>query len=314
MAPPSAAVVGAVLVLQREVELDPVGVVEEEAVGLAVRDREGERDGAVEVVEGGGVPQRRVDVVEDLVGARLLQPARPLAAPEVPFSCLSPLVEPHRTTQGFREDVGPRGLDGAHPELFVVDGELPAGRVGEPDAQGIQRDAGRRRCGRERELLVGLLHGDLDISPVLFGNALRVVPRRTPGGEHPDPKQVGGQGCHFDRRCPGPHPQTPVVMVEQLRGAERLVVAPCLGLLLEGLGQCSSLRSEAGQHGACAFHQRLTGACQHSAIWLRLAFYMTTLLCLLLSLRLRRRLRRRRLGLRRGRGRSRGPSVRRGTR
>jgi hypothetical protein len=36
-------------------------------------------------------------------------------------------------------------------------------------------------------------------------------------------------------------------MVEQLRGAERLVVAPSLGLLLEGFGQCSSLRSEAFQ-------------------------------------------------------------------
>ena len=129
-------VVGAVLILQREVELDPVGVVEEEAVGLAVRHREGEGDGAVEVVEGGGVPQRRVDVVEDLVRACLLQPARPLAAPEVPFSRLSPLVQPHRTTEGLREDVGIRGLDGAHPELFVVHRELPA------------RSVRRTRCAR----------------------------------------------------------------------------------------------------------------------------------------------------------------------
>src|SRR5215203_2396719 len=236
-------VVGAVLIFQREVELYPVGVVEEEAVGLAVRDREGERDSAVEVVEGGGVPQRRIHVVEDLVGARLLQPASPLAAPKVPFSCLSPFVEPYRTTQGLREDVSPRGLDGAHPELFVVRSERPAGMVGEPDTQRVQRDAGNRRSSGERELLVGLLHGDLDSTPVLLGNALRVVSRQSPGREHPDPEQVGGQGCHFDGRGPCPHPQSSVVMVEQLRGAERFVVAPCLGLLLEGFGQCSSLRS-----------------------------------------------------------------------
>jgi hypothetical protein len=52
-------------------------------------------------------------------------------------------------------------------------------------------------------------------------------------------------------------------MVEQLRDAERLVVAPRLGLLLEGLGQCSSLRSEAGQYAA-GFAGRLVSiaACQ----------------------------------------------------
>jgi hypothetical protein len=125
-----------------------VGVVEEETMGLAVRNREGERDGAVEVVEGGGVPERRVDVVENLVRTCLLQPARPLAAPEVPFSLLSPLVEPYRTTQGFREDVGPRGLDGTHPENLIIHRELPARTVGEPYAQGVQRDAGCRRGGR----------------------------------------------------------------------------------------------------------------------------------------------------------------------
>ena len=70
--------------------------------------------------------QRRVDVVEDLVRAGLLQPARPLATPKVPFSFGPLLVESYRTTIGFREHIGARGLDGAHPELFVVDRELPA--------------------------------------------------------------------------------------------------------------------------------------------------------------------------------------------
>src|ERR671910_2561303 len=108
--------------------------------------------------------------------------------------------------------------------------------VGEPYPQRLQRDAGHRVRGGERELLVGLLHGDLDRLPVLLRYGLRVVPRRAAGREHPDPEEVGSQGCHFDGSGPCPHPQAAVVVVEQLPGAERLVLAPCLRLLLVSLG------------------------------------------------------------------------------
>src|SRR5215212_4504991 len=226
-------VVGAVFALQREVELDPVGVVEEESLGPAVHHGEGERDGAVEVVEGGGVPERRIDVVEDLVRSGLLQPARPLAAAEVSFSRLAPLVQPYRATEGLREHVGIGGLDGAHPELNIVYSELAARGVREPDAQGVQRDVGRRCGGRERELLVGFLHGDLDRLPVFFGYGLGVVSRRAACGEHPDAEEVWGQGCNLDRRRTGFQPKAVVVVVEQLSRAEGLVFAARLGLLLE---------------------------------------------------------------------------------
>ncbi len=238
-------VVRAPLVLQRQVELDPVRVVEEEAVGHAVRQGEGERDGAVEVVEGGRVPQRRVHVVEDLVRACLLQPARPLPAPEVPLALLAFLVQPDRAPEGLAEDVGPRRLDRAHPQLLVVHRELAARGVGEPDAQRLQGDAGRRGRGRERQFLLGLQHRDLDRLPVIPGYGLGVVARRPALGEHPDPEEVGGERCDLDHRGPGLDAQATVVVVQQLSGAERPVFAPGLRPSLEGLGSWFSLRSNA---------------------------------------------------------------------
>jgi hypothetical protein len=59
-------VIGLVFVLAGEVHLDAVGVVEEQAVSVAVGEREHEGDGGVEVVVGGGVPGGRIHVPEHL--------------------------------------------------------------------------------------------------------------------------------------------------------------------------------------------------------------------------------------------------------
>jgi hypothetical protein len=116
------------LFLVREVELDAVGVVEEEAVGSAASfasaHREHERYGGVDVLEGSGVSRRRVHVPEDLVRVRFLKAAGPLAAPEIPFALLAPLVQPYRIPQRRREGTCPRSLYDAHPELLIVGGEL----------------------------------------------------------------------------------------------------------------------------------------------------------------------------------------------
>src|ERR1700674_603088 len=66
-----------------EIELDARRAVEKEAPGLALGQDERERDGGVEVVLQRRVTARRIDIPEKLLGPRLVQLTRALAAPEV---------------------------------------------------------------------------------------------------------------------------------------------------------------------------------------------------------------------------------------
>src|SRR5919112_2244318 len=238
--PALGAVVSAVSACFRQVELDAVGVVEEETVGPAAYKRDRERDRGVDVVEGGGVPSRGIYVPEDLVRARFIEAAGSLPAPEVPLALFALLVQSNRAPQRGREYVRLRQLDDAHPELLVIGGEDAARGIGEGDSQGVQGDVCRGCLGGEGDLFFAG-HLRRDRFPILLLYRLRGVVRRPTLREHPDPEEVRGEGGHLDRGRARPHTYASLVVVQELRPSERLVLSLLGRRRFEDLGQNSSL-------------------------------------------------------------------------
>ena len=125
-----------------EVELDPPRMVVEHAVRTTVVQAQHERDRRVEVVEGGGVPGRRVDVPEHLPRGGLLEPGGPLAAAEVPLERRPPLHEARRTK---RPAPRPRNRTRRRPRPTTA---LPAGVSSEPSEAAGSSTANDRSSGR----------------------------------------------------------------------------------------------------------------------------------------------------------------------